>query len=208
MEPLKTRSLVFFDLETNGLDIPTAEIIQVAAKCGENTLNKHIIPANSIPAEVTAITGLSVIDGVMYDRSRNAVETVTKEKAMTSFIEFLSSLGGKALLIAHNAHNFDAPIISRTMHEVGLLHDFITVVLGFSDTLPMFRYDLPERPYRCKNYKLPALAQDLLGFRDPLHDAMADIEVLERLTQHERVNADVKKFMTYGRSIQSILNNL
>ncbi|XP_024892943.1 uncharacterized protein LOC112468124 [Temnothorax curvispinosus] len=78
---------------------------------------------------------------------------------------------------------FDAPMILRTMRKFGLLTDFMSVVRGFADTLPMFRTLLVERRKKKKKFSQTVLAQDFLGPSaiEGAHDAQNDIRILRQL---------------------------
>lgn len=71
-------------------------------------------------------------------------------------------------------------MILRTMQKFGLLADFMSVVKGFADTLPIFRNNLVERK---KFFSQTALAVDFLGPSaiEGAHDARNDIRILRQL---------------------------
>lgn len=163
--------IVIFDLETSGLS-HSAEICQISAATESETFNVYMVPKSMTPG-AAAITGLQVRAGEMYLNDEQ-LNTVPPRVSLVSFIDFLKNVGDSIILVAHNGFRFDAPMILRTMQKFGLLADFMFVVKGVADTLPIFRNHLVERK---KCFSLTALAVHFLGPSaiEGAHDARNDI---------------------------------
>ncbi|XP_077277842.1 uncharacterized protein LOC143906004 [Temnothorax americanus] len=172
--------IVIFDLETSGLS-HSAEICQISAATETETFNAYMVPKSMTPG-AAATTGLQVRAGEMYLNDKQ-LDTVPPRVGLTNFIGFLRNVGDNIILVAHNGFRFDAPMILRTMRKFGLLTDFMSVVRGFADTLPMFRTLLVERRKEKKKFSQTVLAQDFLGPSaiEGAHDAQNDIRILRQL---------------------------
>ncbi|XP_049429310.1 DNA polymerase III PolC-type-like isoform X1 [Epinephelus fuscoguttatus] len=176
-------NIVFFDLETTGLD-PRCHIIQLSAICGEREFNAYILPRRPISPKASELTGLTQSRGTLY-RHGTPLDTVFLYDALNDFIDFLSSCRPRrrtrphrrpVLLAAHNAERFDAPILARVLRKCSLWEDFQQVVSGFVDTLPLSRnlYDL-------HSYSLEFLVEYFLHRDYDAHDGLEDARILQKL---------------------------
>lgn len=112
-----------------------------------------------------------------------------KKKAAEKVLEYLKSFGKKVILIAHSC-NFDSDRIVRLYDKFSMIESLEEVVLGFVDTLALFRKQFPER----KGHKLADLAKDLLELSvDNAHNALFDIDILEKLTTKFLTWSDLSK---------------
>ncbi|WP_225011256.1 3'-5' exonuclease [Novosphingobium percolationis] len=105
---VQTRTGMFLDVESTGLDVRVSEIIEISVTPFEYGLDERIVsvgqplhqfnePADPIPAEITAITGLTdeLVAGHRLDIP-----------AIEAFVEQAN------IIIAHNAA-FDRPLVER-----------------------------------------------------------------------------------------------
>lgn len=167
---------VFFDLETGGL-APQKDILQIALKSEKKMLSIYLTPSKSIDTRATVVTGLTK-NGRQLFLHGDLVATLAHQKAALKVLEYLESFGKKVILIAHNC-NFDSDRLVRFFQKLSLLSSFQRVVAGFLDTLSIFRKKFPDR----SNHKLCDLGKDLLNISvKNAHNAMVDVDVLERLT--------------------------
>ncbi|KAL7401693.1 hypothetical protein ABVT39_003407 [Epinephelus coioides] len=176
-------TIVFFDLETTGLD-PGCHIIQLSAVCGEREFNAYILPRRPISPKASELTGITQSRGKLY-RHGIPLDTVFLHDALNDFSDFLSSCRPRrrkrphrrpVLLAGHNAKGFDAPILARVLQKCSLWEDFQQVVSGFVDTLLLSRnlYDLPS-------YSLEFLAKHFLDRCYDAHNALEDARILQEL---------------------------
>ena len=85
--------------------------------------------------------------------------------------------------------NFDAPRLLSKIQAVSLMEQFSKIIVGFSDTLSLFKKRFPNKKEK-NSLTLTALAQELDNV--PVmnaHDALYDVILLDKL---------VSKFFTYN----------
>lgn len=113
--------------------------------------------------------------------------TLTVREAVQQLIQFLRSLGGNVILVAHNAFHFDAFHLLRLVCSAGLWDEMQTVCSGFSDTLPLFRRMYPSMG----NHGLARLLQEFIPDEYyPLHNAVGDVRALDRLIEVTKLSDD------------------
>jgi len=120
------RDYVAFDLETTGKDPAECEIVELAAvrvrgRVIVEQFQRLIRTSRPIPAQATAIHGY---------RDADVCEEPTLAEAWPAFREFV----GSDLLVAHNGHTFDVPVLRRLAAGLRGLDDLV-----FFDTLPLAR---------------------------------------------------------------------
>ncbi|XP_058789683.1 DNA polymerase III subunit epsilon-like [Phymastichus coffea] len=176
--------LVYFDLETTGLDT-NAQIVQIAAKCGRYEYSVYVNPTKEISKSATKVTGLSNSGGMLCLNGK-AVESVDLQEALIAFKQFLESLSKskKYLLVAHNA-TFDIRVFLNSLVSCNMLRDF-EVVVGFSDSLKAFKKLIIEKKKGPGQFTLKGLATKYLEPKDleNFHDATGDVRVLEKLVKY------------------------
>ncbi|KAG7521845.1 DNA polymerase III PolC-type-like [Solea senegalensis] len=168
--------IVFFDLETTGLNTHMCDIIQLSAVCGDQVFNVYVLPDSEISVGASKITGFTVTDDNLFCRGIPLVTTPLVE-ALTSFIEFLRSFHCPVLLAAHNAKWFDVPVLTRVLTKCSLLQEFKGVVPEYVDTLVLSRSLYPELGY----YNQTHLVRFFLGKNYNSHNAVEDAKALEEL---------------------------
>ncbi|KAJ8684694.1 hypothetical protein QAD02_020487 [Eretmocerus hayati] len=169
--------VVFFDLETAGLS-PTHEILQISMKAGCKVYNSFITPTQTISHLTTKANGLS---SVLKKLFQNGVEvkTLPCRVVLGQLLEFLKGLNKKSILVAHNCQ-FDSTRLVMCLKRFNLLEESQNYVLGFVDTLALFRKKFPKRE---SGHKLTTLASELMSLPcHGAHDALFDVGLLEKLT--------------------------
>ncbi|TDH09819.1 hypothetical protein EPR50_G00090810 [Perca flavescens] len=169
-------TIVFFDLETTGLDTASCHITQLSAVCEEKEFNVYTLPRRPITPGASQLTGFTVYCGQLYLCGRPVV-TIPIFDALTSFINYLSNFPGPVLLAAHNAKGFDALVLSRLLRRFSLWPWFQQVVSGFVDTLMLSRKLFPLG----NNYSLESLVVQFLKESYNGHDALEDAKMLQEL---------------------------
>ena len=86
----KRLKIVYFDLETTGLDT-NAEIVQLAAKCGKYEFNAYVNPSKEISRSASKVAGLSNFGGMLC-LNGDAVKSMALKDVLFSFKQFLQSL--------------------------------------------------------------------------------------------------------------------
>ncbi|XP_072443165.1 protein PML-like isoform X1 [Chiloscyllium punctatum] len=163
--------LVFFQVQTTGMG--SGDIIQLSAVSGEKTFNKYILPSESVSAGAADVTGIQVMDGILYLREEPQT-TCSIQDAMTAFLQFLQSQG-RPLLAGHNIWIRDCQIIYKAWEDLFMKDQFARCVTGFLDTLWLARYLVPRS--KVKNYKLKnlvaACVRELFISKGPLSNVRA-----------------------------------
>ncbi|XP_023811378.1 uncharacterized protein LOC111947521 [Oryzias latipes] len=168
--------IVFFDLETTGLDTTVCDIIQLGAVCEGRVFNVYTLPRRALTQSATQVTGFTVTpDGLFLRGSRK--QTTPLRDALNDFLNFLRSFGRPVLLAAHNARRFDAPVFTRVLAQNSLLLEFQQVVCGFLDTFLLSKSLYP----RLASYSQEYLVQTFLGESYNAHDAVEDAKMLQEL---------------------------
>ena len=105
----------------------------------------------------------------------------------------------KVILIAHNGHKFDAPILINNMVQAGFDYDDLSEQIhGFVDTLVCFRHHFPEYTY--------SGGQTLEAWRKRFnldgvqHEALKDTEDLKTIVRigRKRKNMSFEDFIKVG----------
>ncbi|XP_016414933.1 three prime repair exonuclease 4 [Sinocyclocheilus rhinocerous] len=169
-------STVFFDLETTGLDA-SCDIVQLAAVSGGHTLNLFMVPRRPMQPGASRITGFSVRRQRLFLHHRPVLTSSLRE-ALVSFITFLRMLG-RPLLVGHNIRRFDCHVLARALDEFSLRSDFQKEVSGFVDTLPLARHLLKDSGLQ--SFKQENLVKTLLGVSYAAHNALEDVQALQKL---------------------------
>lgn len=98
-----------FDLETTGLDVDTARIVELAVKAhvrGEVIERQWLVRQDErLPAETVAITGITDVEVEM--------KGVTLDEALVGFAEVVKDLP----LIGHNAVRYDALVMRNEFYR-------------------------------------------------------------------------------------------
>ena len=185
------RTIVVFDLETTSLS-RSSEITQVAALVlGSDVVtsfNQFLMPAGSISSEASKVTGLAVSTqgGTrVLTLHQKVVPSVTQKAGLVKFIDWLGALPSSAVLVGHNSHSFDIPVLLNTLTQHGLLEQFAQGTDGFADSLSIFK-SMSAGP---DSYALGKLYRHHFGEDFAAHDAVADVAALARLLQ--KTGADV-----------------
>jgi len=79
--------IVYFDLETSGFS-KTADILQIAAKCGEHNFSVYVNPTQSITESASKVTGLNNINGELFLHGTKVVSIPSRD-ALYSFLQYL-----------------------------------------------------------------------------------------------------------------------
>ncbi|XP_047210598.1 DNA polymerase III PolC-type-like [Girardinichthys multiradiatus] len=184
--------IVFFDLETTGLDTSVCDIIQLAAVCGERVFNKYTLPRRVPNRSATAVTGFTVTPDGLFLHG-DPVKTIPLDELLTTFITFLRTFRCPIVLAAHNARRFDEPVLSRVLRQCSLQQEFQQVVSGFLDT-----FLLSKNLYqRLASYSQESLVWHFLGRSYNAHNAVEDARMLQELYQVWSPNRNSVLTFTY-----------
>ncbi|XP_071578903.1 uncharacterized protein [Temnothorax nylanderi] len=184
-EPLREDSpQVIVDIETTGL-ASTADIVQIAAKCGDQEFARYMLPSQSINCHAAEKTGLSVVGGELHHYSK-VVTTIPPREVGEEFIRFLGECGPQALLLGHNIVRFDAPRIMRWLQGLGLLESFVKGVYGVCDTIPLIGQGKVKKQEELA--KLYLKGEEWERIIAGSHNALTDCQILYGLLAHFKVS--------------------
>lgn len=158
---------VAFDLETTGLSTESDEIIEIAAikiVNGQFTekFNTFVKPSDSIPKEITNITGISD-------------EMVKNAPTIAEMIPDFYHFAKDAVLVGHNIGNFDIPLLNAQAAKVK--YEFNN---KFEDSLPLSRRKLNLSKYRLGDV-CSALNIPLIGAHRAINDVAANAKAFIKL---------------------------
>ncbi|XP_020516526.2 DNA polymerase III PolC-type [Labrus bergylta] len=190
------KTIVFFDLETTGLDTTVCDIIQLSAVCGERVFNVYTVPRRELTESARNVTGFTVSDGVLSLRGRT-VDTIPLVEALTSFIAFLRSFRHPLLLAAHSARRFDAPVLMRVLRQISLRQEFLQVVSGFLDTFLLSK----NVYYGLASYSQVNLVDHFLGQTYDAHNAVEDARMLQNLFNSWSLNRRTVSRFIYNAAL-------
>jgi DNA polymerase-3 subunit epsilon len=164
--PITELPLVFFDLETTGLDLRSGHrvceiaLLRVRGTLIEDYLGATVRPGRRLDPQAAAVNGFSD-------------EELAAAQPFAATAGRLTRLAHGAVLIAHNLP-FDMAFLSAELARIGQLPPSNPTL----DTLTLAR-----RLLRRSSYSLAALATDL-GLTKPTHRALADVSALRGLFTH------------------------
>ncbi|MDR1002284.1 MAG: PolC-type DNA polymerase III [Oscillospiraceae bacterium] len=152
---------VAFDLETTGLDAKKCRITEIGAVKISNgavteSFETFVNPEMPIPAEITAITGIT---------DEMVANAPSEADAVADFIKFC---GSDSVLAAHNAQ-FDMTFMQRACERHGY-----SIENAYIDTVPLSRVLYP----RLKNHRLNTVAKHVKAPSFNHHRSLADANAL------------------------------
>lgn len=183
-------NMVFFDVETTGLDLD-CDIVQLSAAVKDQTFNQYVLPYKPIRQQASEITGLTVKDGVLHLKGKK-IESVGAKEAFQHFVNWLQPFA-PLVLVAHNCYNFDSKRLVNSMEKHGMEPALREVVVGFLDTLPLFRHVLPN----LTNHKQETIVRAVLHETYSAHDALQDVKSLQRVVNILNLPADTLKTFSF-----------
>ena len=132
---------ISFDAETMSLGDDN-EIVQFSAVTENSSYNRYVVPETPILSHASKITGLTVVgNGLMLKGA--PVPTVSVYSCLSDFILWEQTFEKPVLLYGHNV-KFDAKALVRACRKVDLVEKLKTAVVGFSNTVLIFKPILPN----------------------------------------------------------------
>jgi DNA polymerase-3 subunit epsilon len=176
------RPIIFFDLETTGLDVSTARIVEIACikiDLEGNQIEKHslINPTIAIPKEA------SDIHGITDDKVQRKPKFIELSKSLYNFFKDCDVAG-------FNSDNFDIPI---------LVEEFSRCNIVFGDwemnTVDVYRIEKLLRPSKLSDVYKRYTGKTLEDAHSAIADVSATLEILfhqydgkEEITPEEMEN--------------------
>jgi len=159
------KPFVFFDLETTGVDIPTARIVQIACiklnMDGTTEEKKMLInPTIPIPKEATEVHGITdemVKDAPLFSQI---------SKGLYSFFKDCDVAG-------YNSDSYDVPLLCEEYARLSLI--FLDWNYSLIDVL---KYERLLKPNKLVDVYKRYTGKELEGSHDAMNDTRATLEIL------------------------------
>lgn len=165
---LNKSKIIYFDLETTGLNYFHDHIIEIAAMDNlGNVFNELVDPGIKVPSKITKITNItnSMVKG------KPKIDTILKD-----FVKFCyKDIQPKddVYLVAHNCIAFDKLFLERQFLICGIT----LPPWKYIDSLFLSKYILPDR----YSHRLQALCNYWNIVQKDAHRALSDVEDLEKV---------------------------
>ncbi|XP_068216108.1 DNA polymerase III PolC-type-like [Palaemon carinicauda] len=188
--------VVYFDLETTGLEAD-CDIVQLSSAVGQQYFNAYILPSKNISWKASEVTGLKCDSGSLYLKGK-IVEALEPREALQKWLNWIRPVA-PVVLIAHNCYNFDSRRLLNNYKRYGLLDELGQLVMGFIDTLPLFKELYPKMA----SYRQEELVTKILKESYDAHDSLADVQSLQKLVMKHNLND--KLLLKFSFTYQSLL---
>ena len=181
--------LMLFDTETTGLSFPRDEIIEFSAVVVERINGQivvteeydrliHLSPGNTVPPEITKLTGISNED--------IAQRGIPKAELCADIAQMIA---GNTLLLAYNAH-FDLSFLYYLL----LRHGDASILKGKDklDLLTVYK-DRHSYPHKlCNAIEVYDLSGKVVNSHRAIDDVLATVEVMKAM---ELERADLERYV-------------
>ena len=137
-------NVVFFDLETTGFDRPIRPVqIGAVDSWGQNSFNEFVWPRRHVHPKASLTNNFYTdTKNERLFRHQQELECLDLVDALNAFLEWLQSLGGNVILVAHKCLDYDAKVLLRNLEEFEI--SYSDTIKGFSDSLLASRQLYPE----------------------------------------------------------------
>ena len=127
-----------------------------------------------------------IINIIVPARHGKELECLDLVEGLLAFLEWLESLGGNIILVAHKCLDFDAKVLLRNLEEFEI--PYCETIIGFSDSLLASRQLYPD----IGSHKLSAMLWQVgLTVRES-HDALEDAEDCRRICRRMAAQSGYK----------------
>ena len=117
------------------------EIVQLSAVTENSSYNRYVVPETPILFHASKLTGLTVVGKSLMLKGA-PVPTVFIYDCLSDFILWAQTFEKPVILYGHSV-KFDVKALVRAYRKVDLVEKLKTAVVGFSDTVPIFKTILP-----------------------------------------------------------------
>lgn len=169
----------------------SSHIVQMAAVAPWGTYDVYVSPKVSIQEKASKVTGIRMRGGKMYFEGK-PVTSIGVKQALEQFVNFLG--GRRVILVGHNIKVFDCPILLNALVSCGFETQFEKAVVGFLDTYPLFK----GVHKGLTSYRQEHLYTHFIGGQYEAHNALADVQALDRLISSTIKDQDIVKPYTFS----------
>jgi DNA polymerase-3 subunit epsilon len=167
------RPIIFFDLETTGLDVSTARVVEIACvkiDIDGNRTEKHSLINPTIPIPKEA----SDVHGITDDKVQGKPRFIELSKSLYAFF-YGCDIGG------FNSDNYDIPILVEEFSRCGIV---------FGDwemnTVDVYRIEKLLRPSKLSDVYKRYTGKTL----EDAHSAIADVDATVEILLHQYEGKD------------------
>lgn len=202
---------IIIDVETTG-GSDRDQVIQISALSPVATLNVYLLPTMKMNFHASEVTGIKKIGNKLY-LNNSIIQTVSRQEGWERFKEYCKLHIGNIVFIGQNV-KFDAKFIVRELLEFNLYQDLQDQILGFIDTLPLFRELLPNLSSHAeKSVVLHIMGPD---YTYEAHNALADVTALrdvllqmavdnEQMTKHSMTSVSFIQYLNMNMHIKKLV---
>jgi len=190
------RSIAFIDVETTGTHphsdrIVELSIFRVQPDGSEDYKSRRVNPGVPIPAEATAIHGITD-------------EAVAEEPMFRQYAKSVCEFLNGCDISGFNVITFDLPFIEAELERVGI--DFSREDRQLVDSMVIYHQKEPREPGKSRNLKAAYLkycGKELEGVHGAEKDATASAEVLDgMLEEHSDLPRDVSGLCAFCNEVR------
>lgn len=186
------RPIIFFDLETTGTDILNDRIVEISLikvnpDGSEFERTRRINPEIPIPAEATAVHGISDAD-------------VADEPKFSQIAHSLADIFTGCDIAGFNSNRFDVPMLDQEFQRAGVRLDFTEV--RFVDVQTIFHKKEPRNLIAAYRFYCD---KDLEGAHSANADIRATFEVLKsQLDKYPDLENDISFLSEYSSHTRNV----
>lgn len=176
LESPLSRPVFLYDLETQGLDIRTTGIVEIHVE----EMRTGIVPLSTLVYQEDA--GASEVHNIRTDQ---LVGCPTEKMVALMLQEALAACGDQVILMAHNGHCFDHPIVRRSLLPPEAVVGSVAEI-RWQDSMNIFRAMTGHRKLE-DAYRVTHPGRDLPVDR---HRAAGDVGMMRCIMRTLNVDAD------------------
>lgn len=165
----------------------------------ERSFDRYALPQYGISLEASQANKLIVVAGQLLYKT-TPVQTLNITECLKEFNDFLKGSKSRVVLAAHNGRVFHSRILAKALFKKNLLRAFQSVVIGFVDTLPLFKKLLPGR----QSCKQESLVNDCLNKSCDFHNSLEDVKSLRELLLYHNPSCSSLSVHSFTVGFQSI----
>jgi len=195
--------LVFYDLETTGLHVPSGhENVQICAfalrfKDTNKTSLYHFIPTCGISAGATRINGFQKINENLFKHGEFVEDAYPIADGLEEFYndirDYAYDCNDDIILVAHNNFKFDAIVLQKNLQKHGFR---LPRNVKFADSMDVMR-DLQGRGYGPRRISLDACLQFFYNEHQGFHEAMSDAINCMRIAEQAAIDLGYENYEDY-----------
>lgn len=190
------RNVVFFDLETTGIDTQKDRIVEICIIKMNHDFNNSIEKTTLVNPTIPIPAPASEIHGITDDKVKDQPTFKQLAKGILDFIDGCDIIG-------YNSNNFDAPLLYTEFVRAGVAWDYSKV--NIIDVCNIYKIKQPRTLEAAVNFYC---GREHEGAHGALADVQATIDVfkeqVERYDMEDMSPEQMTLFSNYGKPIVDI----